>query len=99
MLLDAFGALLKSDQAAADKILGELGGDGPVERDIVSELASHQPLRAPARFDQAHRPVMKSLEVLKRNGSRPPKLPRNPGPLNPAAKWVIQLFTRLIVQR
>jgi hypothetical protein len=96
--LAAFNTLRKSDQAAADAILDQLGGTGPVEHEIVRELALPRPLYLPDRFEQAHRLVMKSMEVLKRNGARPPRLPKRLGPLKPIAQWVVQLFTRLIVQ-
>ena len=36
--LAAFNVLRKSDQAAADEILEQLGGHGKVEEDIVREL-------------------------------------------------------------
>ncbi len=96
--LAAFNVLRKSDQAAADAILDQLGGQGKVEEDIVRELAVPQPLYRADRFEQAHRLAMKSFEVLRRNGWRQPKLPGNLGPLRPAAAWVVQLFTRFIVQ-
>lgn len=96
--LAAFNALRKSDTAAADVILDQLGGTGKVEQEIIQQLAAPKPLFRPDRFEQAHRLTMKSLEVLKRNGARQPKLPKNLGPLKPIAAWVITLFTRFIVQ-
>jgi hypothetical protein len=96
--LAAFNVLRKSDEAAADAILDQLGGAGPVEHDIVKQLAVPRPIFRPDRFEQAHRLTMKSMEVLKRNGARQPKLPRNLGPLRPVAQFVVQLFTRFIVQ-
>jgi hypothetical protein len=96
--LAAFNALRKSDEAAADQILDSLGGTGKVEQEIVKQLAAPRPLYIPDRFEQAHRLAMKSLEVLKRNGSRAPRLPKRLGPAKPAAQWAVQLFTKLIVQ-
>lgn len=97
--LNAFSALVQGDDATADKLLDELGAHGKVERDIVTELSSRTPLRAtPERFDAAHRLTMKSLEVLKRNGARTPEVFGHLGPVRFAARWVVQLFTRLIVQ-
>jgi hypothetical protein len=96
--LAAFNALRKSDEAAADQILDGLGGTGPAEQEIVRQLALPRPLFRPDRFEQAHRLTMKSMEVLKRNGARQPKLPKSLGPLRPLAAWVVQLFTRFIVQ-
>jgi len=96
--LAAFNALRKSAQAAADAILDQLGGQGKVEQDIVRELAMPRPLYRPDRFEQAHRLAMKSFEVLRRNGWRQPRLPGRLGPVRPVAAWVVQLFTRFIVQ-
>lgn len=97
--LDAFGALVRGDEVTADNLLDELGGHGKVETDIVTELAAFTPLQStPEAFDSAHRLVMKSLEVLKRNGARSPDVFKRLGPLRGIGRWVVQLFTRLIVQ-
>ena len=96
--LATFNALRSSDRDAADGVLAEMGGHGDVEREILAQLASTTQIDFPERFEEAHRLVMHSLEVLKRNGARGPRLPRHLGPLNPIAKWVVQLFVRLIVQ-
>lgn len=95
--LSAFRTLTHGDdQAATDRILGEFGAMGKVERDIVRELSARRPLWMPDRFEEAHRLVMRSLEVLDRNGARPvnPKL----GPLTPIAAWLVQLVARFIVR-
>ncbi|MEZ5169058.1 MAG: hypothetical protein R2695_22170 [Acidimicrobiales bacterium] len=68
--LDAFNAFRKSDGAAADAILGELGASDGVDRDIVLQLAGRRPLGHPERFDEAHAMAIRSLEVLDRNGAR-----------------------------
>jgi hypothetical protein len=81
----------------ADAILQEFGAKGKVEQDIVKELAALKPLFMPHRFEQAHYLVMRSLEVLDRNGARPAKLPRL-GPLQPIASWLVQLIARFIVR-
>ncbi|MEY4373786.1 MAG: hypothetical protein RL219_2555 [Actinomycetota bacterium] len=96
--LRMFHALRTSDEAAANRVLSELGGRGNTERDIIDQLAAPTPIRQLDRFDEAQRLVVHAIEVLRRNGWRGPRLPRNLGPLNPIAKWLVQLFARLIVQ-
>ncbi len=96
--LRMFHALRTSDEVAANKVLAELGGRGNTERDIIDQLAAPTPIADLARFDEAQRLVMHAIEVLRRNGWRGPRLPRNLGPINPIAKWLVQLFARLIVQ-
>ena len=67
-----------------------------MELDIVTELSARKPLCLPARFEEAHRLVMRSLEVLDRNNARAAKLP-NLGPLTPMAAFVVQLVASFIV--
>ena len=57
-----------SDDASTDEMLAELGGSGRVEREMLRELAATR---------------MRALEVLSRNGSRPPSQLRPPGPRHP----------------
>ncbi|MBK9178035.1 MAG: hypothetical protein IPM45_00445 [Acidimicrobiales bacterium] len=95
--LQAFRLLRKSDEAAADEVLDRLGASGPVEAQIVFEMAAVRPLWIPERFEEAHRLVMHSLEVLDRNGGRPARLPRL-GPLKVPTSAFVQLVTRLIVK-
>jgi hypothetical protein len=96
--LAAFRTLTHGDdQAATDQILGEFGAHGKVERDIVHEISARRPLWMPDRFEEAHRLVMRSLEVLDRNGARPVKTPKL-GPLTPLAAWLVQLVARFIVR-
>ena len=52
---ETFQALRKSDEAAADAVLENLGAQGDVDRDIVLELSAPRPLGHPERFDEAHR--------------------------------------------
>jgi hypothetical protein len=94
--LAAFNAFRKSDGAAADRILGELGANDAVDRDIVLQLAGKRPLGHPERFDEAHAMAIRSLEVLDRNGARSVTT-RLPGPLDAVAAYLIQLVTRFIV--
>lgn len=94
--LDAFNAFRKSDGAAADAILGDLGASDGVDRDIILQLAGRRPLGHPQRFDAAHAMAVRSLEVLDRNGARSVKT-KLPGPLNAVGAYLIQLVTRFIV--
>ena len=95
--LDAFRRLRKDDPAGADAVLDEFGAQGKAEQDIVFELAARRPLYLPDRFEEAHRLLLRSLEVLDRNGARAPKLPKV-GPLQPVASFGVQLVTRFIVR-
>lgn len=100
VLLDRIDALkvLRADTAEErDALLLQLGGRGKVERDIVSQLSAVRPLYLPDRFEEAHRMMVRGLEVLDRNGSRPATLPPL-GPLKPVAQWLVQLVTRWIVR-
>jgi hypothetical protein len=83
------------DQAAT--LLESLGASGKVEEDIVLQLGAIKPLWIPDRFEEAHRMMMRSLEVLDRNGPRNTAL-KTLGPLRPIGEWAVQLFTQLIVR-
>ncbi len=95
--IDALRVLRADSPEERGRLLEEIGGTGRVEQDIVSELSKVKPLWRPERFDEAHRMAMRSLEVLDRNGARPPRLPRI-GPLKPVASYLVQLVTRWIVK-
>src|SRR5437879_2650026 len=70
--LEQFHVLGDGDQAATDKILGQLGASGAVEQQMVVELAGTESLARPERFADAHALAMHALEVLSRNGAKPP---------------------------
>jgi hypothetical protein len=89
--------LLYDDDAATDEILNDLGGQGRVERDIVRHLANTRTLAFPERFVDAHRVAMHALEVLARNGSRPPSQ-LSLGPLTGAVRYLAQQAIRPIVR-
>ncbi len=95
--LAAFRGLAKEDDASQDAILEEFGAKGKVEADILTELAASRPLYMPHRFEEAHYIVMRSLEVLDRNGARAAKMPRL-GLLAPVAGFLVQLVARFIVR-
>ena len=94
---DQFRVLRKADPEATDRLLDEIGAHGEVDRDIVLELSATRALGQPERFRTAHELVMRSLEVLDRNGARGAKLDYV-GPAEPAAQFAVQFFTRLIVR-
>jgi len=95
--LEKFRLFRDSDQAATDAILSELGGSGPVEHDIVVQLATRQPFAHPERFAEAHALALHALEVLARNGSRPPSQLRA-GWLTGLARSLVQQVIRFIVR-
>lgn len=85
------------DEAGTTSVLDEFGAKGKVEKEIVQELSALNPLYVPQRFAAAHHLVMRSLEVLDRNGARPASMPRM-GPLSPVAGFLVQLVARFIVR-
>lgn len=95
--LDQFRLLYASDEAATDRMLNELGGQGRVEREMLGELATARPLARPDRMAEAHAVAMHALEVLARNGSRPPSQLRA-GPFTPVARFLVQQVIRFIVR-
>jgi hypothetical protein len=97
--LARFRLLRKSDGAATDELLVELGATSVVDRDIVLELSATRVLGDASRFDAAHDLAMRSLEVLDRNGARPAKAPGWLGPLEPVAATFIQWVCRFIVRK
>ena len=100
LILDRIDALqvLRADSAdEKGALLEKIAGRGKPEQDIVSELSKVRPLWRPDRFEEAHRLAMRSWEVLDRNGSRRPKLPRM-GPLAPVAAYVVEQMARWIVK-
>lgn len=96
--LHAFRTLSHTDdESAIDAVLGEFGAKGKVEQDIIRELSARKPLWLPARFDEAHHLVMRSLEVLDRNGARSANMPKL-GPLTPVASYLVQVVAQFIVR-
>lgn len=89
--------LLYDDDAASDKILAELGGQGKVEREMVRDLAAPRPLALPDRFFDAHALAMHALEVLARHGARQPSQLRA-GPLTGGARFLAQRVVQVIVR-
>ncbi|HEX2119878.1 MAG TPA: hypothetical protein VHF91_11885, partial [Acidimicrobiales bacterium] len=97
--LERFRILYDRDDATTDEMLAELGGSGRVEREMLRELAATRILRSPDRVPEAHQVVMRALEVLSRNGSRPPSQLRTLGPLTRIARYLVQQVIRYVVRR
>jgi len=95
----AFQLVRKSDGDATNEVLSELGASSEVDADIILELSSTWPLGHPERFDSAHMLMVRSLEVLDRNGARGVKTHAPIGPLNHVAGFLVQLVTRFIVRQ
>jgi hypothetical protein len=96
--IDALRVLRADSAEEKGRLLEEIGGPGKAEQDIVDQLAKIKPLWQPAQFPEAHRMVMRSLEVLDRNGVRDAPMPKPLGPLKPVAGVAVQLVTRWIVR-
>ena len=97
--LDRFRILYDRDDAATDELLAELGGQGKVEKEMMRELAATRVLGCPDRVPEAHAVAMRALEVLSRNGSRPPSSLRPLGPLTRVARYLVQQVIRYVVRR
>ena len=93
----AFQAFRKSDSRAADELLGSLGAQDDVDRDIVLQLSSPRPLGHPQRFPQAHQLTVRALEVLDRNGPRSVTV-SGLGPIGPVAAFFVQQVAQFIVR-
>jgi len=96
--LERTRALLRgSPDAAAARAMTKAATAEEMEARIATELAVTTPLAAPDRFPQAHRLVMRALEVLEREGTRDPRLTRL-GPVSPLAELAVGLVTGYIVR-
>jgi len=89
--------LTGNPEAAAEQALARLGEERGVEARIAAGLALAQPLAHPERFPEAHRLTMRALEVLDREGSRNPTVPRL-GPLSPLFEAVAEFVAEYVVQ-
>ncbi len=95
--IDALRVLRADTDEEKGRLLEQIGGKGIVEQEMVSQMSAIRPLHHPDRFEEAHRMMMRGIEVLDRNGPRPSKVP-NVGPLRPIAQWLVQQVTRWIVK-
>lgn len=104
LLLDDFGerlsdfySLRKTSSDQADQTLDALGANDEVDRQIFLELAAPKPLYLTDRFLQAHTLAVRSLEVLDRNGTRKPPLPRI-GFLRPVLGYLVEIAAKFVVR-
>ncbi|NNE72244.1 MAG: hypothetical protein HKN26_01115 [Acidimicrobiales bacterium] len=95
--LTDFYSLRKTNSDDADNVLDQLGANDTVDREIVLELAAPKPLWRPDRFLEAHTLMVRSLEVLDRNGTRSPPVPKV-GPLRPILKYLTEIAAKFIVR-
>lgn len=96
--------LTGSPSDVAERALGRIGGESEVDARLASELALSAPLATPGRFEEAHRLVMRAVEVLDREGFRhPPVVAFGPlrGLATPAvefvAKFIVRSYTKGVV--
>ena len=104
LLLDDFGqrltdfySLRKTSSDEADQTLDALGANDEVDRQIFLELAAPKPLYLTDRFLEAHTLAVRSLEVLDRNGTRKPPLPRI-GFLRPVLGYLVEIAAKFVVR-
>lgn len=88
--------LAASPEDAAEVALSRLREE-EAERRIAAGMAERAPLAEPDRFPEAHRLAIHALEVLDREGSRDPKLPRL-GPLTGMAQVVVEFVAQYLVK-
>jgi len=93
----SFQVLRKSDAAAADGVLSELGANDELDKQIILEVSAKRPIGNVKQFPAAHALAVRSLEVLDRNGTRQIKV-KAAGPLDPVAAYFVGLVTGFIVK-
>jgi len=89
--------LSSSPEAAAARALERIGGQAEVEARIAVQLAREDPLAVPNRFGEAHRQVIRALEVLDREGFSSPRT-RGFGPLNALIEPPVEFVAEYIVK-
>jgi hypothetical protein len=95
--LNTLRLLREDDPQRADVMLEQFGAAGRVESQMLTQLAQERPLRIPDRFPEAHRTVMRAIEVFDRNGARPPSSLRASF-LTPVAKRIVQVLIAIVVR-
>ncbi len=104
-VLDEFNAQLERTRQllagdideAAERALAKLGINDQVEQRIAAQMAATGPLASPERFPEAHRLVVRGLEVLDREGSRDPRVP-SLGPVSVVAAFLLETVASYIVK-
>ena len=95
--IDALRILRAESDDERDQLLFEIAGSGQVEQEMLTQMASPRPILYPERFEEAHRFMVRGLEVLDRNGPRSPRV-KGFGPLSPVVQWFAQQVIRFIVR-
>ena len=95
--LDTLRLLREDDPQRADVMLEQFGAAGRVESQMLHQLGQAQPLQVPDRFPQAHRTVMRAVEVFDRNAARPPSSLRL-GVLTPVASLLVRVLIGIVVR-
>jgi hypothetical protein len=95
--LDTLRLLREDDPQRADVMLEQFGAAGRVESQMLAQIGQREPLEIPDRFSEAHRTVMRAIEVFDRNAGRPPSSLRA-GPLRPVAALVVQLLIKIVAR-
>jgi hypothetical protein len=95
--LETLRLLREDDPQRAGVMLEQFGASGRVESQMLTQLGQRQPLQIPDRFPEAHRTVMRAVEVFDRNAGRRPSSLRA-GALRPAASLVVQLLIGVVVR-
>lgn len=95
--LDTLRLLREGDPQRADVMLEQFGAAGRVESQMLAELGQRRSLQVPDRFPEAHRTVMRAVEVFDRNAARAPSSLRT-GVLTPVASPVVQLLVATVVR-
>ena len=95
--LDTLRLLREDDPQRAEAMLEQFGAAGRVESEMLRQLGQRAPLAIPDRFPEAHRTVMRAVEVFDRNAARPPSSLRL-GVLTPVASLVVRLLIGIVVR-
>ena len=89
--------LLSGNDDEIARYLDALEVTTPRERELLTEIARTRPLARPERFPVDHRQMVEALESLARHGYRGSSAGRRLGPLQPVARWGVQLVARYLV--
>jgi hypothetical protein len=95
--LDTLRLLREDDPQRADVMLEQFGAAGRVESQMLRQLGQRAPLQIPDRFPEAHRTVMRAVEVFDRNAARRPSSLRA-GLATSAASVVVQQLVGIVVR-
>jgi hypothetical protein len=95
--LDTLRLLREDDPQRAEAMLEQFGAAGRVESEMLRQLGQREPLAIPGRFPEAHRTVMRAVEVFDRNAARPPSSLRL-GLLTPVASLIVRVLIGIVVR-